>query len=110
MKKKVIGGYLYGKIGKNNLILFGINKVQERKEKCGFESLINECFHLFPEVFCFPKYVKWPDSRKLDRPLRELRGKNLIAKDSQNFFSLTKSGKKIADEIGKTFSQRQLLI
>ena len=106
----MIGGYLYREIGRNNLIIFGINKLQERKEKCSFEKLVNECFHLFPEAFCFSYYAEWPDARKLDRPLRELRERNFIDKDSQNFFYLTRSGRRIADDVGKKFSQRQLLI
>jgi len=110
MPKKMIGGYLYKEIGRNNLILFGVNKLQERKEKCSFENLLNECFRLFPEAFCFSQYAGWPDARKLDRPLRELKGKNFINKDSQKFFFLTRAGRKIADDVGKKFSQRQLSI
>jgi len=101
---------LYKKLGINNLIIFCIHSVTEKKERCTFERLIEECFSLFTEVFSFPHLSKWPDSRKLDRPLRTLRRRKLITGDPQKFFSLTESGKKIAEEITKTFRQRRLQI
>lgn len=78
-------------------------------KKCTFEELINECFTLFPKAFSFSQYPKWPDSRKLDRPLRAIRKRKLIAGDPKTSFSLTKQGKKIALEIARTFRQRKLL-
>jgi len=99
---------LYKKAKITNLILFGINSVIENKEKCTFERLIKECFTLFPQIFSFSKYPQWPDSRKLDRPLRALRKRKLITGDPKTSFSLTKLGKKIALETSKTFRQRKL--
>jgi len=81
---------------------------RENKEKCSFERLAKECFTLFPKTFSFLKYPKWPDSRKLDRPLRSLRKKRLILGNPKTFFSLTKSGKKIVEEIAKSLRQRKL--
>lgn len=92
----------------NNLILFSIYSILEKKQKCSFEGLIKECFTLFPEAFGFPKYQKWPDSRKLDRPLRLLRKKKLITGNPKTYFSLTKTGKKISSEVAETFRQRKL--
>ncbi len=110
MKKKVIDEYLYKKTGINNLIIFSISRIEGRNEKCTFEGLVEECFCLFPKVFCLSDYSKWPDSRKLDRPLRTLRKKSLITGDPKNFFSLTKAGKKISAEIEGAFCQRRLSI
>jgi len=93
---------------KASLILFSIYSVISNRERCSFERLIKECFSLFPEIFCFSKYYQWPDSRKLDRPLRTLRQRKLIKGDPKNYFSLTKTGQKIAEEIAKTFRQRKL--
>lgn len=98
----------YQKARITDLILFGINSVIENKEKCTFERLIKECFNLFPKAFSFSQYPQWPDSRKLDRPLRTLRKRKLITGDPKTFFSLTKTGKKIALETAKTFRQRKL--
>jgi hypothetical protein len=96
------------KAGINDLILFSIYLIIENQEKCTFERLIKECFTLFPETFSFSKYPRWPDSRKLDRPLRTLRKRKLIKGDPKTSFSLTKNGESIAEEIAKTFRQRKL--
>ena len=77
-------------------------------EKCTFEKLVKESFDLFPEIFCLSKYPKWPDSRKLDRPIRTLRKGKLITGDPKTSFSLTKLGKKMAAETSETFRQRKL--
>lgn len=108
MKIKILDEELYKKAHVTDLILFGINSVIENKEKCTFERLIKECLTLFPETFSFSKYPQWPDSRKLDRPLRALRKRKLIFGDPKTSFFLTKLGKKIAIETAKTFRQRKL--
>jgi hypothetical protein len=106
--KKTFDQELYKKVRITDLILFGINSIIENREKCTFERLIKECFTLFPQAFSFLKYSRWPDSRKLDRPLRLLRKRKLITGDPKAYFSLTKLGKKTAEEIAKTFRQRKL--
>ena len=93
----------------NELILFAIYSLNKRNKKYTFQGLISECFSLFPKKFCFPKYSKWPDARKLDRSLRTLRTKKMISGNLQSSFTLTSSGKKIAEEITKTFCQKKLL-
>jgi len=110
MKRKSLDKDLYGQIGINNLLLFSISSVLDKKQKCTFERLVQECFSLFGEVFSFKTLPKWPDSRKLDRPLRTLRINKLITGDPQNFFSLTKTGKKSAEDIAKILSQKKLQI
>jgi len=107
-KKKPIDEELYRKVSINDLILFSIYSLSIKKEKCVFERLVEKCFTLFPKTFSFPKFPKWPDSRKLDRSLRTLRRKKLITGDPKSFFSLTKLGRKTAEEVAKTFRQRKL--
>jgi len=106
--KKSFDEQLYKKAKITDLILFSINSVIENKEKCTFERLIKECFTLFPRAFGFSQYPQWPDSRKLDRPLRGLRKRKLIKGDPKTFFVLTKAGQQIAEEVAKTFRQRKL--
>lgn len=89
-------------------ILFSIYSVISKQEICDFARLTKECFKLFPGTFCFSKYPKWPDSRKLDRPLRLLRNKKLLTGGPQTFFDLTKLGRKSAEEISRIFRQRKL--
>ena len=97
-------------MGINNLLLFSIFSVLDKKQKCTFERLVQECFSLFGDAFGFKTLPEWPDSRKLDRPLRTLRKNKLIAGDPKNFFSLTKTGKKSAEDIFKILSQKKLQI
>ena len=92
----------------NNLILFSIYSVSGKKEKCSFEELIKECFTLFPRVFSFSKYQRWPDARKLDRPLRLLRKRKLITGNPKSHFTLTKAGKKMTEEMTEKLRQRRL--
>jgi len=100
----------YKNLGINELILLGIYSIVNNGEKCTFERLVKESFSLFPKAFCFSKNLEWPDSRKLDRPLRTLRKRKLIIGNPKTYFSLTKLGKKMAVEILKTFRQRKLQI
>jgi len=112
MKKEKKGFFdeeLYRNISIKDLILFSMYLLSRNREKCTFDRLIKECFSLFPKAFSFSEYKKWPDSRKLDRPLRTLRKKKLISGNPKSYFSLTKSGKKLAEELGKILRQKKLL-
>lgn len=93
----------------NDLILFCIHSVVLSNEKCSFERLVKECFTLFPDTLKFERYPIWPDSRKLDRPLRFLRKEKLIIGDPKTYFILTKSGEEEAAQIAKTLRQGKLL-
>lgn len=93
----------------NDLILFSIYSVISVNESCVFDRLVKECFTLFPQFFCFPRYPIWPDARKLDRPLRLLRDEQLIIGDPKTEFFLTKEGKERAQELTKVLRQGKLL-
>ncbi len=133
-KSKSFDSEIYQKISMSDLILFAIASVLENKEVCTFERLVKECFSFFPKSFnLFPAQKgrrleraslsaggslntiggqdpKWPDSRKIDRPLRTLRSKKLISGGPKRFFFLTKTGKKRAEEISKKFRQKRLIL
>jgi len=91
----------------NDLILFCL---LSKGQSCDFDCLMEKCFNNFPKVFCFSSIKKWPDSRKLDRPLRTLRKKKFIKGSPEKGFSLTLSGKQKAEEITKIFKQETLKI
>jgi hypothetical protein len=93
----------------NDLILFCIHSVVSGNEQCSFERLVKECFTFFPETLKFERYPVWPDSRKLDRPLRSLRDEKLIIGDPKTYFLLTKTGQQKAAEIAKALRQGKLL-
>ncbi len=99
----------YEKSPINDLILFCILSIQEKREKATFERLVKECFTSFPKIFGLAKYPKWPDTRKLDRPLRILRERKLVEGDPKTFFHLTQQGSKQAQDFTKTFCQEKLL-
>lgn len=99
----------YRKRSINDLIILAAHLFAERGETYDFEKLVYECFSLFPGVFGFQRYKKWPDARKFDRPLRDLKEKNLIEEGAQGYLSLTKQGKKRAQEIALSFKQKKLL-
>ena len=96
-------------ISVNDLILFSIHSIILNNEQCSFDRLVKECFILFPDAIKFLRYPIWPDSRKLDRPLRALRKEKLIVGDPANFFLLTEAGIKKAAQIDKTLRQGKLL-
>ena len=93
----------------NDLILFCVHSVVLNNEQCNFERLVKECFTLFPEVLSFTRYPIWPDSRKLDRPLRALRNEGRIIGDPKTIFMLTKEGEERAIAVAKALRQGKLL-
>ena len=93
----------------NDLILFCIHSIVSNNEQCSFERLVKECFTLFPETLRFTRYPIWPDSRKLDRPLRALRDEKLIIGDPKNYFILTKAGEEKSASVSKALRQGKLL-
>lgn len=109
MKKAFLEEQVYKKASINALILFGIFSLSEDNKKCSFAVLTERCFILFPKAFSLPGYTKWPDARKLDRPLRTLRNGKMIIGNPKETFTLTKKGKKRALEISKIFRQGKLL-
>ena len=93
----------------NDLILFCINSVIANSEQCSFDRLLKECFTLFPDTLKFPRYPIWPDSRKLDRPLRALRNDNLIIGDPKTYFILTQEGEERVSAVSRALRQGKLL-
>lgn len=93
----------------NDLILFCVHSIIANNEECSFDRLVKECFTLFPSSLEFPRYPIWPDSRKLDRPLRLLRKQKFIIGDPKNYFLLTELGNKKAIEIERLLKQGKLL-
>jgi hypothetical protein len=97
------------KTSMNELILFSIFSVLSENDICSFDRLVKECFTLFPKHFGFVRYPLWPDSRRLDRPLRSLRKEGFIKGDPKVEFFLTDEGKGKADAVRKSLRQGKLL-
>jgi len=97
------------KVSVEDLILFSIHSVILANEQCSFDRLVKECFTLFPDTLKFQRYPIWPDSRKLDRPLRALRNQKMIIGDPKSYFILTKSGQGRVAVVSKILRQGKLL-
>ncbi len=109
MAKEIKKGLAFSKASVNDLILFCIHSIISNSEQCSFDRLVKECFTLFPDTLKFTRYPIWPDSRKLDRPLRALRNEKLIIGDPKTYFALTKMGEERAASVSKSLRQGKLL-
>ena len=92
-----------------DLILFAMLSLQGSGKECIFENLIEECFTLFPKAVSFSEHPRWPDSRKIDRPLRTLRKQKLITGNPRDSFFLTRKGERLAQEVFRKLRQGKLL-
>ena len=99
------GIYIETKIG--DLILVALSGF---KKKIEFEDLLEKCFSLFPKRFAFFNNTQWPDSRKLDRPLRSLREDGFVNGEPEEGFTITKKGSSIATQTLKLLRQGKLNI
>lgn len=106
---KVFDEQLYISTPINKLIIIGLHLVLERKKECSFQDLVEKCFGLFPKTFQFENHSEWPDTKKLDRPIRTLRNQGLLMGDSKTGLLLTSKGKKLAINLSSIFTQKKLL-
>lgn len=95
---------LYRDVPSEKLIVYSIYSMLQKNEVVTFERLVKECFTLFPKSFCFTRYPNWPDSMRLDRPIRSLRADGLIVGKPQGTFTLTNIGIRKAKEVEKLIS------
>ena len=99
----------YTQMDIHSLILLCIDNVTTNNEDCTFERLVYECFVNFPKVFSLFRYPQWPDSNKLDRPLRKLRERGLIVGSPKIGFLLTEDGKYQVGRIKKMLERQAKL-
>lgn len=96
------------KMAYQDLIILCLFFISGQAEACSFEDLMSECFEKFPDKFSFENHRQWPDARKLDRALRELRTRGQIKGDPQTSFRLTPAGLKRGRQLSKLFRQEKL--
>lgn len=97
---------VYLKVSILDLILVALFSLGSNT-KNSFEVILKKCFDLFPEKFSFSE-LKFPDARKIDRPLRTLRNQRLIKGDPQELYSLTSKGRKKSLESMNLLRQKKL--
>lgn len=90
----------------NQSILLCLDGLSSKGKKIDFEDLLAECWKKFPVMFLFSRH-QWPDARKLDRPLRQLREQGFLFQDDDNL-RLTKKGEVLASQLGKSWRQKKL--
>jgi len=76
-----------------DMILISIDSVIQKENKCSFGNLVKECFIKYPKYFSLNDVPEYPDSLKLDRPLREMREKGIIVGSPTTFYSITNFGR-----------------
>ena len=94
----------YTQVDIHSLILVCIDNVISNNDDCTFERLVYECFCNYPKVFSLFRYPQWPDSNRLDRPLRKLRERGYIVGSPKLGFLLTEDGKHRVSRIRKTLA------
>lgn len=75
-----------------DMILICIDSVIKKNNKCSFGNLVKECFTRYPNKFSLNDFPEYPDSLRLDRPLREMRDKGFITGSPVTFYSITNFG------------------
>lgn len=81
------------KLSVAELVLSCISNVLKKKKRCTFGNLIEECFYSYPDVFSLSDHPQWPDTLRLDRPLRKLRDMRYISGSPSTYYLITNSGK-----------------
>lgn len=84
----------YKNVPYDDLLVFALFSVIEKKFDPTFENLVVECYILFPERFGLPGYSdKYPDSSQVEKSwLRCRTDKNLITGNKAQGFELTTRG------------------
>jgi predicted transcriptional regulator len=90
----------------NQLILLSLYNLSQKRKKVDFEDLLEECWKQFPSTFLFSHH-QWPDARKLDRPIRQLKEKGFLFKNNGDF-RLTKRGETLIRQLRKSLRQKKL--
>jgi len=98
----------YSKFNIDELFIYALYHLIQRKKNWSIENLIAECFQLFPKKFGMHLYPQWPDSRRVEKSWRRCRSdkKWLIGKPGSGF-KLTPIGEKIAREIERKLFQHK---
>lgn len=91
-------------------VLMSIDMALKTHGKCTFSELVKQAFTMYPDDFVLAGYKKWPDSVKLDRPLRKLRHDGFITGGASSEFLLTQKGVDQIEEIKNISSKEQLFI
>jgi len=87
----------YANIGIDHLLIYCANNIVERGDECTFETLVHECFSLFPKKFSLVNYPHWPDSSRVDKSWRRCRtDKGWLCGTAREGLRVTEAGREVA--------------
>lgn len=103
---------IYTAIPYDDLMMFALYSLKQKKLDATVENLVVECFTLFPERFGLPGYTnQYPDSAQVDKSwLRCRTDKALITGDKARGFDLTSRGLEVVHRTQKRLGTKSINI
>lgn len=103
---------IYTAIPYDDLMMFALYSLKQKKLDATVENLVVECFILFPERFGLPGYTnQYPDSAQVDKSwLRCRTDKALITGDKARGFDLTARGLEVVHRTQKRLGAKSINI
>lgn len=100
----------YEKIGLDQLLIYCVKKIIDRGEVCTFETLVYECFSLFPKKFSLAHYPNWPDSARVEKSWRRCRSdKGWLSGRAKEGLRITEAGTEIALDTEKILFKKTVI-
>lgn len=96
-------------ISYDDLLMYALYKLQEKKGHTTFENLVKESFFLFPKRFQLPGYSNWPDSSLTEKTWLRCRYNGFMRGSKSKGFTLTQKGMQLAEKVGKKLNDRTIL-
>jgi len=104
LKKKnlpKIEAEVYSKLPANNLVVYVIYFLEEKKITPTIEDIVSTCFRLFPHSFALKNYPRWPDSALVIRRINDVRAKGIVKGDAAEGYAVKYNGKLLAIRTAK---------
>ncbi|MBI3888325.1 hypothetical protein HY311_00855 [Candidatus Nomurabacteria bacterium] len=107
---KIFNPKIYIEVPYDDLVVFALFSITQKKLDPTFENLVVECYLLFPERFGLPGYIKkYPDSAQVEKSwLRCRTDKNLITGDKARGFDLTVRGLEVVHKTEKRLGSKTI--
>lgn len=101
---------IYKDIPYDDLAVFALFSIVQKKLDPNFENLVVECYILFPERFGLPGFLtKYPDSAQVEKSwLRCRTDKNLITGNKAQGFELTSRGLDVVQKTQRRLGSKSL--
>lgn len=91
----------YSKLALNDLVVFAVYFLSQRRKEITAEDIVAGCFSMFPDRFSLRGYAQWPDSTVVNKRWLDCRDKGLISGSTAKGFSITSKGLALAEITGR---------